>query len=70
MRLVALGGSLASQFTATPAILNLDKLKDMRQAQWLCSPARAQAEIGFQPSLDLLSGLADAVAWYKAAGWL
>ncbi|MDD2904408.1 MAG: NAD-dependent epimerase/dehydratase family protein [Syntrophales bacterium] len=70
MRLVALGGSLTSQFTATPTLMSLDKLKDMRQAQWLCSHARAQAEIGFQPSLDLLTGLAGAAAWYKAAGWL
>ena len=70
MRVVALGGSLTSQFTDTPTLLSLDKLKDMRQAQWLCSNARAKAEIGFQPAMDLLSGLADAAAWYKAAGWL
>jgi len=70
VHLAALGGSLASQFTSTPALLNLDKLRDMRQSQWLCSNARAKAEIGFQPALDLLTGLADAAAWYKGAGWL
>ncbi|MFZ5453365.1 MAG: NAD-dependent epimerase/dehydratase family protein [Thermodesulfobacteriota bacterium] len=70
MRLVALGGSLTSQFTSTPTLMSLDKLRDIRQAQWLCSNARAKAEIGFQPSMDLLTGLADAAAWYKAAGWL
>lgn len=70
MRLVALGGSVASQFTSTPTLMSLDKLRDMRQTQWLCSNARAKAEIGFQPDLDLLTGLADAAAWYKGAGWL
>lgn len=70
MQVAALGGSLASQFTPTPTLLNLDKLRDMRQTQWLCSNERAKAEIGFKPTLDLLTGLADAAAWYKAAGWL
>lgn len=70
MRLVALGGSLASQFTATPTLMSLDKLRDLRQSQWLCSNARAKAELGFEPALDLLTGLAEAAAWYKAQGWL
>jgi len=70
MRLVALGGSLASQFTSTPTLMNLDKLREIRQTQWLCSNERAKAEIGFQPAVDLLTGLAATAAWYKEAGWL
>jgi dihydroflavonol-4-reductase len=70
MRLVAIGGSLTSQFTATPTLMSLDKLRDLRQSGWLCSNARAKAELGFQPALDLYNGLADAAAWYKTAGWL
>jgi dihydroflavonol-4-reductase len=70
MRLVALGGSIASQFTPTPTLMSLDKLRDLRQSQWLCSNERAKAEIGFQPAVDLLTGLADTSAWYKKAGWL
>jgi len=70
MRLVAAGGSLTSQFTTKPTLMSLDKLRDLRQGQWHCSNARARAELGFQPALDLFSGLADAAAWYKKAGWL
>jgi dihydroflavonol-4-reductase len=70
LRLVALGGSLVSQFTSTPTLLSLDKLRDIRQSQWLCSNERAKAEIGFQPRLDLLTGLAATAAWYQEAGWL
>ncbi len=70
MRLVALGGSLVSQFTPTPTLMSLDKLRDLRQSGWLCSNARARTELGFRPALDLFSGLADAAAWYKKAGWL
>jgi nucleoside-diphosphate-sugar epimerase len=70
MRMAALGGSLASQFTSTPTLLSLDKLRDIRQTQWLCSNERAKAEIGFQPAMDLLTGLATTAAWYKEAGLL
>jgi len=70
VRLAATGGSLVSQVTPAPTLLNLDKLRDIRQRLWLCSNERAKAELGFKPALDLLTGLADAAAWYKRAGWL
>ena len=70
MRLVALGGSLASHFIRNPTLLSLDKLHDIRQSNWLCTNERAKAEIGFQPAIDLLTGLATTAAWYKKMGWL
>lgn len=70
MGLVALGGSLASQFTRSPTLMSLDKRRDMRQDNWLCSYERGRAEIGFQPAIGLLSGLATTAAWYKEMGWL
>lgn len=70
MRLVAAGGSLASQFTRVPTLLNLDKLRDIRQSNWLCTPAKAKTEFGFQPAIDLLTGLTTTAAWYKEMGWL
>jgi dihydroflavonol-4-reductase len=70
MRLVALGGSLASQFTRSPTLMSLDKLRDIRQSHWLCSNERARAEIGFEPAIDLLTGLATTAEWYKEMGWL
>lgn len=70
MRLIALGGSLVSQFTRSPTLLSLDKLRDVRQSNWLCSNERAKAEIGFKPAIDLLTGLTTTAAWYKKIGWL
>jgi nucleoside-diphosphate-sugar epimerase len=70
MRVVALGGSLVSHLTRNPALLSLDKLRDIRQANWLCSSEKAKAELGFQPVIDLFAGLASTAAWYKEKGWL
>jgi nucleoside-diphosphate-sugar epimerase len=50
--------------------MNLDKLLDIRQANWLCSYERARADIGFQPAVDLLTGLTTTAEWYKKMGWL
>jgi nucleoside-diphosphate-sugar epimerase len=51
-------------------LLSLDKLRDIRQSNWLCSNERAKAEIGFKPAIDLLTGLTTTAAWYKKIGWL
>ncbi len=70
MRLVALGGSLASQISRSPSLMSLDKLRDIRQSNWLCTYEKAKAEIGFQPAIDLLTGLKITAEWYKEMGWL
>ena len=70
MRLVALSGSLASQFSRSPSLMSLDKLRDIRQSNWLCSYEKAKVEIGFQPAIDLLTGLKITAEWYKEMGWL
>jgi nucleoside-diphosphate-sugar epimerase len=67
---VALGGSLASQFSRSPALLNLDKLRDIRQPNWLCTSEKAKADLGFEPAIDLLTGLETTAAWYRDRGWL
>ena len=70
MRLVALSGSLASQFSRSPSLMSLDKLRDIRQSNWLCTYEKAKVEIGFQPEIDLLTGLKITAEWYKEKGWL
>jgi nucleoside-diphosphate-sugar epimerase len=70
MRLVALGGTVTSQFTRSPTLMGLDKLRDIRQSNWLCTYERAKAELGFQPTIDLFTGLTTTAAWYKEMGWL
>jgi len=64
---VALGSSLAAAFTGRPTMLSFDKMKEIRQAAWTCSSGRARREVGYAPRVPLGQGMADAVAWFRAA---
>ncbi len=59
-----------SRFSTKPALLNLEKVKDIIQDAWTCSIAKAQREIGFKEKITLETGIAETVAWYKEQGWL
>jgi dihydroflavonol-4-reductase len=56
--------------TKKPALLNRDKVLEMKQECWLCSSEKAKNQLGFQPKMDLATGTSMTVAWYKKAGWL
>lgn len=49
---------------------NWDKYLEARQPGWLADNSRIVKELGFKPTHNLESGLAEAVAGYRAAGWL
>ena len=53
-----------------PATLNPDKYKIMRQRNWQCDVSEAQRDFGFSPRYSLRQGVAEAIAWYRSAGWL
>ena len=65
----ALAG-LAACLGLPPASWNMDKYREACGAGWLCSAARISSELGYGPSMPLREGMADAVAGYKALGWL
>lgn len=57
-------------FTHKMPTLNMDKLKILRQRNWRCDISPARRELGYQPQWTLARGVGEAVAWYKANGWL
>jgi nucleoside-diphosphate-sugar epimerase len=59
-----------SRVTGTPGIISRDKVREARSTHWTCDTRRATEELGFTPRTDIEAGLAEALAWYKGAGWL
>ena len=49
--------------------LTRDKAVAARYA-WTCSSAKAGRDVGYAPRVGLAEGMAEAVAWYRRAGWL
>ena len=66
---VALIGDLARAM-GVASMLSSQKLRELRHPDWTVPPAELAQPTGWSAQLDLDAGFADAVAWYRAAGWL
>ncbi|MGJ7581195.1 NAD-dependent epimerase/dehydratase family protein [Variovorax sp. RHLX14] len=69
LRGVALIGDIA-RLAGSASMLNTQKLRELRHADWAVAPGELARPTGWAPEFDIDSGFADAVAWYRAAGWL
>jgi len=63
-------GQLFWALTGRPTILSRRKMRDLRASRWVCSWARAAAELGYQPRVGLEAGFAECARWYAAEGWI
>lgn len=69
LRTTALAGDVARAF-GSANMLNSQKLRELRHPDWTVSDAERAHAPGWEPRFTLEAGFADAVAWYRAAGWL
>lgn len=49
---------------------NMDKYRESAQIGWIANTEKISRELSFEPGIDLRKGMAEAVAGYKAQGWL
>jgi len=59
-----------SFFGPKPAVLSIEKARDLVQDHWVCSPALIKQDIGFEAGTAAERGLKATYAWYKDRGWL
>ena len=59
-----------SLLTGRPGFLNPDKVNEMIQDYWVCSPLKAERQLGFTASIPLEEGMSSTIAWYREKGWL
>lgn len=69
LRAVALSGDVL-RLMGAPAMLNSQKLRELRHPDWSVTPAELARPPGWTPGFDLDGGFADTVGWYRRAGWL
>jgi dihydroflavonol-4-reductase len=69
-RAAGIGGDLWSRKTGRAATINSQKLKELLQPFWICNPSKAMTRLGFEPRIDLESGIQDTVRWYQKHGLL
>jgi dihydroflavonol-4-reductase len=66
--LAAGASSAAARVTGRPAILSLDKMMEIREAAWTCSPEKARRELGWKPRVSFVEGMRNSVQWFRERG--
>ena len=67
---MALWARVQGRLTGRPALLNDQRIHDMRQRYWLCSGEKARQELGFVPQYDLQTAVQETADWYRQNDWL
>lgn len=67
---VAAASTLWSTITRRPALVNRDKVAEMKEISWVASGEKARAMLGFEAQIPLVSGMQQTAAWYQKNGWL
>lgn len=69
LRTVATVGDVG-RLLGSANMLNSQKLRELRHPDWSVAPGELAHAPGWAPEFTLDTGFADAVAWYRAEGWL
>lgn len=67
---ISLWSKLQGRLTGQPALLNDQRVLDMRERYWLCSGEKARRDLGFVAQVDLDTGVRETADWYLENGWL
>lgn len=59
-----------SAFSKKPAILNLEKCRDITQNYWTCSIDKAKRDLGFKEKISIEEGIRQTIEWYRKEGWI
>ncbi len=59
-----------TRLSGRPARLTRERLADWTAPRWTVSDARARAELGYVPHVDLDPGIEETAQWYRTAGWI
>jgi len=60
---------LFSRLIKKATMLNMDKLKELREKYWLGSTEKIEKELGFKPQYDVYRGFPVVYKWYKENQW-
>ena len=63
-------GQAWGMLTGRMSHVNIDKVCEALAGDWICSPQRAQDELGFAPAASLEERLHATTQWYREHGWL
>jgi len=70
VRFTAFLGDTASRLAHRPLLIRSDKLQELLQTAWVCSPEKARRDFGWRARTPLEEAIRKTFEWYKTHGWL
>jgi dihydroflavonol-4-reductase len=70
LKAVAWMGEGIASFTKKPALVNQQRVIDMKQDFWTCSANKAKNDFGFSAEIPLENGVRETLVWYQENKWL
>ena len=67
---VGLLSHLWAKITNNPMIINMDKIKEIRERYWICDINKAEKALGYKPEIPLEDGIKETINWYGKNGWI
>lgn len=67
---ISAAAEFVSLFSRKPALLNIEKGRDIVQNYWTCDSAKAKADFGFEENFSIEDGIRETIAWYRKKNWL
>lgn len=59
-----------SRLTGKVSIISRERVVDMKQDFWVCSPRRAKEDLRFEAKISLEEGIHETLSWYQKNDWL
>lgn len=70
MKLLAFAGDIVGKTRGVTPLFRTEKLDEMKQIAWVCSPEKAFTDLGWKPRFPLAEAIKKTAEWYEANGWL
>ncbi|MDF2766068.1 MAG: epimerase [Rhodospirillales bacterium] len=70
LRLLASAALASARLSGKATLLRPDKVNELRHPDWVCRDSRLGEITQWRAHYALVEGFVDAVAWYRAHGWL
>jgi len=70
IKIIAVIGESIAAISKKPALVNKQKVIEMQQTYWTCSPEKVKKELGFINEISLEQGIRETIAWYKEQKWM
>jgi len=70
MKGIAAVSESIAKISRRQALVNKQKIIEMEQNFWTCSPDRAHKELGFLAEIEPEAGIKETITWYKENKWM